>query len=286
MAAGHVHATIAIDAGLWVFVIPYLFAVGSYVAGMVIEQRRGNEWSWGRAACWMLGCTFALFAVLGPLTSPSFAGFAGHMVTHVLIGMVAPLLLVLGAPVTLALRTMDVLPARRLTRILRSRPVAFLTAPLVAATLNVGGMWALYLTPLHALADVPLFHLLLMAHFLLIGVLFTASIVSVDPNPHRASIRTRLIVLVLAIAAHGVLAKLLFAQPVPGVDQTQAELGAQIMYYGGDVVDLALMVLLLAEWYRVSGRRLLSRSTAARSIRTPVPAIASRGDAVIDRGAT
>lgn len=220
-----------------------------------------------RVAAWLSGCVIAVIALVGPLADSGFAGFAGHMTAHVMIGMVAPLLLVLGAPVTLALRTLDTVPARRISRILRSRPVRVLSMPAVAATLNIGSMAVLYFTPLHSVIDVPLFHIVLMVHFLLLGTLFTASIISIDPNPHRASIRTRLIVLVLALAAHGILAKLLYAYPLAGLDRADAELGAQVMFYSGDLVDLALMALLLAEWYRVSGRRLLRPARAREAVR-------------------
>src|SRR5690606_4251607 len=109
------------------------------------------------------------------------------------VGMVAPLLLVLAAPVTLALRTMTLLPARRLSRILRSRPARVISHPLSAAVLNVGWMWALYLTGLRALTDVPLIHLAVMVHFLFAGCLFTAAILCVDPSPHRASLPLRMV---------------------------------------------------------------------------------------------
>jgi putative membrane protein len=78
-------------------------------------------------------------------------------------------------------------------------------------------------------------------------------------------------VLVVALAAHGVMSKVLYADPLLGVGRGDAELGAQVMYYGGDLVDLALMVLLGAEWYRESGRRL---HAGKRGRRRPAPRIA------------
>jgi putative membrane protein len=262
MTPMHVHAGSGGGGGdgiLWIFVLPFVVAVGGYLASVLAEHRRGRDWPWMRTLCWMLGCATALLALLGPLATSVFSGFVGHMAAHVLMGMVAPLLLVLGAPITLALRTLDLLTARRLSRILRSTPARVFTMPEVAATINLGSMAVFYLTPLHAIAQVPVFHLVLMGHFLLTGTLFTASLVSIDPNPHRAPIRTRLIVLVLALAAHGVLAKLMYASPLPGIPAAEVEAGAQLMYYAGDIVDLALMALVLGEWYRVSGRRLARR---------------------------
>jgi putative membrane protein len=97
---------------------------------------------------------------------------------------------------------------------------------------------------------------------LLAGVLFTASVVGRDPAPHRTALEVRAAVLVGVMAAHGILAKSLYAGPPPGVPAARAEAGAQVMYYGGTVVELALLVLLGVEWYRRTGRR--TRRTPVR----------------------
>lgn len=271
MTSAHVHAHSSggADGILWIVAVPFAVAIICYAAGVAIQRRRGRKWSTARTWCWMLGCAAALIGMLGPLVSPAFSGFAGHMAAHLLVGMVAPLLFVLAAPLTLAFRTLDVDPARRLSRILRSAPSRLLTAPLIAAALNLASAWVLYFTPLWELAQVPFFHLVAMLHVLILGFLFTVSIVGVDPNPHRASLTVRAIVLVLALAAHGVLARLIYADPPPGVSRGDGEVGALLMFYGGDLVDLALMVLLCAEWYRRSKRRLpstLERRSASKGI--------------------
>jgi hypothetical protein len=49
------------------------------------------------------------------------------------------------------------------------------------------------------------------------------------------------------LAAHGILAKYLYAHPPAGV--LHAEAGAQLMYYGGDVLDLILIVVFCRQWY-------------------------------------
>ena len=259
MTSAHEHAhPTGSGSVLWIFVLPFVVAVGGYLAAATIASRRGRPWPWMRSYFWVLGCTVAFIGLLSPLVIASLAGFVGHMAAHLMAGMVAPLLLVLAAPFTLALRALDVVPARRVSRILRSGPARLLMNPVVATMLNVGSMWALYFTPLYNLAEVPFFHLLLMMHFLAVGYLFTASIASIDPNPHRWSIRARGIVLLLALAAHGVLAKMLYAHPLPGVERGDVELAAQLMFYGGDLVDLTLLIVLCAQWYRASGRRIRS----------------------------
>jgi putative membrane protein len=128
--------------------------------------------------------------------------------------------------------------------------------PVVAGLLAAGGLWLLYTTGLfhraHASAPVGL---VVHAHVLLAGWLLTASLVGPDPHPSRASFRVRVIVLVGFVAAHSVLAKWLYAHPPAGVSPADARAGAQLMYYAGDVVDVALMVLLVSGWYAATRPR-------------------------------
>jgi putative membrane protein len=128
--------------------------------------------------------------------------------------MIAPLLLVWGAP---ALRTLARHRARALARLLRSRPASVVTHPAVAACLDTGGMWVLYRTDLYAAAAArPALLALVHIHMLAAGYLFAFSIAGPDPAPHRAPLAVRAAVLVAAVAAHDVLAKLLYAGRRPG----------------------------------------------------------------------
>jgi putative membrane protein len=169
--------------------------------------------------------------------------FAGHARQHLLVAMVAPLGLVLGAPVTLLLRTLPVGPARRLTRLLRSRPARVAAHPVVALLLTAGGLAALYLTPLYGrtLAD-PVLHQAMTVHFVLSGCLFAWVVAGADPAPHRPSVPARLVLLGVAIAVHATLSQLLYAGALVQVPATVADrqAGATLMYYGGDLAELLL----------------------------------------------
>jgi putative membrane protein len=139
--------------------------------------------------------------------------------------------------------------ARRVGRVLRAAPVALLTAPVPAALLSVGGLWLLYRTGLHETSTHrPLLALAVQAHVLVAGYLFTAALVGVDPVRHRWPLGARAAVLVAAVAAHNVLAKLVVADPPAGVSGAEALLGGQIMYYLGAPVEIALFVLLGRQW--------------------------------------
>jgi putative membrane protein len=254
----HVHGTGAgAEALAGALVAPFVVALVLYLCAAHAERRGPRGWPWHRDVLWTAGVCAAAAGLVGPLADSAHRSFPVHMAAHLVVGMAAPVLLVLAAPVTLALRTLSAVPARRVSRALRSAPARVLTHPVTAALLNIGGLSVLYLTPLHAwMGADPVLHVLVTGHLLVAGYLYTAALISLDPAPHRASYALRSVVFVLALAAHGILAKLLYAHPPVGVPAADAQAGAQLMYYGGDVVEAALLVVLLAQWYRASGRRL------------------------------
>lgn len=217
------------------------------------RTRSRSPWPAYRTALWVLGVLCAGAALTGPLARAAHGDFAMHMVGHLLLGMLAPLFMVLAAPISLILRVLPVPMARSLSRVLRSPVARGVAHPVTAAVLNGGGLWLLYRTGLFgAMHESVLMHALVHAHIFIAGCLFTAAIIGVDPNPHRASVRTRSVVLIGFIAAHQILAKHLYAHPPVGVDRADGEVGAQVMFYGGDVVDISVIILLLAGWYRAS----------------------------------
>lgn len=232
-----------------VVVLALVTAAVGYAACLWAARGR-SPWPVRRTVAWYAGLVCAGARLLGPVAAAAHTSFTAHMLGHLLLGMLAPLLLVLGAPVTLILRAVPVARARSLTRLLRSRYVRIITHPMVAAVLNAGGLWVLYSTELYQLMHTSaLIHGLVHAHIFLAGYLFTASLVGVDPDPHRASVPVRSAVLIAFIAAHSILAKWLYAHPPAGVEVTDGQAGAHLMYYGGDAVDVVLIVLLFAGWY-------------------------------------
>jgi putative membrane protein len=222
-----------------------LAGLSGYTALVCLPRR---PWPWWRTASWYAGLSTAGFAVLGP---PTGGGFVAHSVGHLLLGMLAPLLVCAAAPVTLLLRGLPVGAARRVSGLLRSAPVVVLTHPVTVVVLDVGGLWLLYATPLFRLTTGhPAVHLAVQAHVFLVGCLLTTTLVGSDPMPHRAPLAVRAAALGAFMAAHGVLAKFLYGHPPAGVGAGPAERGATLMYYGGDLVDVALLVLLALQWYR------------------------------------
>jgi putative membrane protein len=192
--------------------------------------------------------------------------FPGHVAQHLLLTMLAPLLLALSAPVTLALRTLPAPPRRVLLGVLRSRTVRVLTAPAVVVVLELGSLAVLYLTPLYGqLHASPALHLAVHAHMVLTGCLVSWLLVGGDPMPRRPGTPVRLGALVLLAAGHAVLAKALYATtPAALGSAADVRRGAELLYYGGDAVELLLAVAVMAEWWRRTGRRLRAEERRAR----------------------
>ncbi|GIF16989.1 cytochrome c oxidase assembly protein [Actinoplanes teichomyceticus] len=224
-----------------------LLGVVVAVVGYDYLTTRTRHWPWWRTILFLTGGTLL---VVG-LTLRSADDFRTHMLQHLLIGMLAPLGLVLGAPVTLLLRTMPRQAGRAVGRVLRSRFVHVVAQPAVALTLNLGGLLLLYLTPLYTWTTRhPATHLLVHLHFLLAGYLFAWVIAGPDPAPRRPRVPARLVVLGLAVAFHATFSQLMYAGafvhlPVP---EEQRRGAATLMYYGGDIAELLLAAALVTNW--------------------------------------
>ncbi|WOV86885.1 cytochrome c oxidase assembly protein [Sporosarcina oncorhynchi] len=243
----------------WLFGMLAFAAIALYLYGVYRSDREKHlrRWPRLRIVFWISGAIISASALIGPLAVLSHAYFTWHMAGHLFLGMLGPLLLALGAPVTLLLRTLPVQQARRVSRFLRGRFARFYIHPVTAAVLNIGGLWLLYTTDLFAMMHDHLWlYILVHIHVFTAGYLFTVSMLSIDPVSRRFSYPFRTVVFVLALAGHGILSKFLYAYPPHGVPVEEARAGAMLMYYGGDAVDLIIIALLFRSWYRSAGTRL------------------------------
>ncbi|MEU6895918.1 cytochrome c oxidase assembly protein [Streptomyces sp. NPDC046557] len=183
--------------------------------------------------------------------------------------MAAPLLLVLARPLTLVLRTLPPSPLRRgLPAMAFCGPVRWMVFPPAAALLDFGGLWLLYRTGLFAAAtERPLLHIAVHAHVLAAGLLFTFAVCQFDPVRHRHGLTLRGATLLAGGTAHAALAKSLYVSTPPGTAFGSADLhtGAQLMYYGGDLTELALAAAVAVQWYISTGRN-YARHTAAAPV--------------------
>lgn len=261
---GHVAHTaehqMATQSPTWPWGVLLVALAGLYLAAL-LRQPAGKRWPPWRTVSWLAGLGIASIALIGPVADIAHTDFRAHMLGHLLLGMLAPILLVLGAPVTLALRALPVPQACRTVRILSSRPMWLLTHPVTASVLNIGGLFILYRTDLFGLMhEHPAISLLVHVHVLAAGYLFTAAMIGVDPIAHRPAHLHRMVVLMVALGLHAALAKSLYAAPPAGVPIDQAEAGSMLMYYGGDIIDLLLIAILCWQWYRATAPRPVNAS--------------------------
>jgi putative membrane protein len=237
----------------FILALPFMLVLVLYILAAVISSRWHKPWPFYRYVFCILGILCATIAMVGPLAHRAHFDFTTHMIGHLLLGMLAPLFIALATPMTLVLRTLNVRSARRLSRVLKTWPVCVLNKPIVASLLHIGGLWVLYTTDLYfAMQQNNLLHILVHIHVFLAGYFFTVSMIYMDPTPHRFSFVYRAIVMVTALAGHGILSKYIYAYPPNGVPITQAETAGMLMYYGGDAIDLVLICIFFFQWFRAT----------------------------------
>ena len=192
------------------FIGVLVLAVALYIKGVAVLKKRGDAWPVGRTVAFALGIAGIDFATSGGLGVYAMYSFEYHMIAHMTLGMIAPIGLVLGAPVTLALRTLpqgrtpsESGPRAILVALLHSRIGVLFTNPIVALALFDGSLFVLYFTDLFGtLMSSHAGHLLMNVHFILAGFLFFMIIIGVDPSPRRIHHLVRIVMLFAAMAIH------------------------------------------------------------------------------------
>ena len=187
-----------------------IFLVALYIKGVIILTKRGDKWPVGRTIAFALGISAVDFATSGGLGLYSHFAFSNHMMAHMVLGMIAPIGIVLGAPITLALRT---LPLGRnqqesgirgvFIELLHSKLSKFYTNPVVALAIFDGSLFALYFTPLFGkLMQGHSGHFFMSLHFLLAGFLFFQVLIGIDPLPRKVPHIAKIVVIFAAMSIH------------------------------------------------------------------------------------
>lgn len=256
----------------WLPVLTVLAVGAAYLVAVWRLRARGDRWPLGRTVAFLLGGLGSiLLATTSGLAAYDASLFAPHMVQHMLLTMVAPVFLALGAPVTLALRTLPGAPRRGLLAALHSRAAAVLTFPVVGWVLFVVSPFALYLTGWYpATLEHPVLHGLLHLHFLLVGCLFFFPLLGLDPVLGRPSYPLRMLLVGVTLPFHAFLGVSIMSIPPDGagliagdwylrlhpLDQAvyQQQVGGALLWASGDLVGLLFLGVLLAQWMRASER--------------------------------
>lgn len=252
-----------------VFAIVYLAAVRRL-------KRRGDAWPAGRVAAWILGCLVLLVTTSSGIGRYMPAMFSMHMIAHMLLSMLVPILLVLGAPVTLALRALPAAgrgappgPREWLLTALHSRVSQVLTNPFVATALFVVGFYGLYFGGIFdATAGSHGAHIAMNLHFLLSGYLFYWVVIGVDPTPRPLPPLGKLAVVFASLPLHAFFGVVLMGTPTVMAESFyrslqldwhtdllgDQRLGGGIAWAAGEVPLVLVMVAMFIQWRRSDER--------------------------------
>ncbi|GII90087.1 bifunctional copper resistance protein CopD/cytochrome c oxidase assembly protein [Sinosporangium siamense] len=283
------------------FAIIAALLAGLYAAGLLRLRRRGDAWPLGRTLAWFTGVVILVIATQSGVARYAQVLFSVHMIEHMTLSMIVPIFLVLGGPVTLALRALkpaarrgDRGPREWLTTILHSRVVKFFGHPLVATSIFIASTYALYFTPLFAAAmEEHLGHIAMTLHFLASGCLFFWVVIGVDPAPHKLPYIGRLLVLFVTMPFHAFfgialmsMGKVIAPEWYDQLGRTwgnsavvDQQNGGAIAWGFGEIPTLIVLIALAIQWWQDDERK-------ARRADRRADAVAARtggtGDAELD----
>lgn len=248
----------------------------AYVLGYVRLRRRGDRWPAGRLVAWVAGCLMLLFTSSSGVKAYGSAMFSVHMAEHMTLNMFVPVLLVLGGPVTLALRTLPSAaegrppgPREWLLWLVHSKVTAFFSHPIVAFVLFVASLYAVYFTPIFdTLIRYHWGHELMSVHFLLVGYLFFWGIIGIDPGPRRLPFLGRLGLLFAVMPFHAFFGIATMTMDtamgeqfyrfvgLPWLSSIQSDqhLGGAIAWGSSELPVILVVVALVAQWARQDRR--------------------------------
>ncbi|MFD7583530.1 cytochrome c oxidase assembly protein [Kitasatospora sp. NPDC059817] len=260
----------------WVFLLGGLAALALYAAGVVRLHRRGDRWPVGRMVGWAAGVGSLILVTCTGLNDYGMVLFSAHMIQHMVLSMLTPILLLLGAPITLALRALR--PAGRgrprgprelLVALLHSRYVRVISHPAFTIPMFIASLYGVYFTPLFDfLMQYRAGHIFMMVHFLLTGLTFFWPIMGVDPGPHRPSHVMRIIELFMGMPFHAFfgVAVMMASHPLvttftvegspPGTDLLEDQkLAGGITWAFGEIPTAIVLIALVYQWMRSEQRQ-------------------------------
>ncbi|GAA2909152.1 putative copper resistance protein D [Microbacterium keratanolyticum] len=258
---------------LWV--VAAGFGAVLYIAGALRLRRRGDTWPVHRTIFWILGLLLLVWVTGGPINAYQEYLFSVHMLGHMMLSMAIPLLLVMGAPVTLALRAIEKRDdgtrggREWIMWAVHSPYSRIITNPFVAAAIFVLSLWAFYFTDIvRWTMKEHLGHEWMIIHFLISGYLFVLSLIGTDPVPKRLPYPGRLITLIAVMAMHAFFGMAIMMQeglivaewfgsmgrtwgPTPMEDQY---IGGGIAWSIGEIPTLIVAVTVAVQWSRSDTR--------------------------------
>ncbi|MER5493063.1 cytochrome c oxidase assembly protein [Streptomyces sp. NPDC002490] len=265
------------------FLIGCLLALALYGWGVARLVRRGDAWPVGRTVSFVLGVLSVMLVMCTALNDYGMVMFSVHMVQHMVISMLSPIMLLLGAPITLALRALPVAgrgrrgPRELLLGLLHSRYLKVITHPGFTIPLFIASLYGLYFTPLFEflMGSTP-GHLAMMVHFLATGLVFFWPIMGVDPGPHRPGYVMRMLELFAGMPFHAFFGIALMMASTPMIGPYQdppASLGIDaladqtaaggIAWAFSEVPSVLVLIALVFQWYASDQRQARRQDRAA-----------------------
>jgi putative copper resistance protein D len=259
-------------------------AAAVYLAGAIKLARRKDHWPLMRTVSWLLGVFVVMWCTNSGLAEYANVSVTFHMVQHMTLAMLAPILLVLGAPATLALRALRPAPGSErgprewLVWLLHSKFTGFLTNPFFVLFLYVTTLYGLYLTPAFGwLMGSHVGHMAMTVHFVASGYLFYWVLIGIDPRPKPLPYWARLLMLLIGMAVHAFLAVVLMmgsqplapewygiVRPTWVTDPLADSLtGGQVAWALAEVPGLIVLIAIAMQWARSDDREATRRDRAA-----------------------
>ncbi|MFD7002797.1 cytochrome c oxidase assembly protein [Streptomyces mirabilis] len=266
------------------FLVACLVGLGLYGWGVVRLARRGDKWSVGRTIAFVLGVLTVMLVMCTKLNDYGMVMFSVHMVQHMVISMLSPILILLGAPITLALRALPVAatrgnkgPRELLLMFLHSHYMRIITHPAFTIPLFIASLYALYFSPIFDfLMGSKTGHIAMMCHFLAVGLVFFWPIMGVDPGPHRPGYLMRMLELFAGMPFHAFFGIALMMASAPMVETYKnppASLGIDalsdqsaaggIAWAFSEIPSVLVLIALLFQWYASEKRQARRTDRAA-----------------------
>jgi cytochrome c oxidase assembly factor CtaG len=265
------------------FLIGCLVALALYGWGVARLLRRGDGWPVGRTVAFTVGVLSVMLMMCTKLNDYGMVMFSVHMVQHMVISMLSPILLLLGAPITLALRALPVAgrgrkgPRELLLMLLHSWYMRIITHPAFTIPLFIASLYALYFTPVFdfLMGSKP-GHIAMMVHFLMVGLVFFWPIMGVDPGPHRPGYVMRMLELFAGMPFHAFFGIALMMASTPmigtyanppaslGIDALSDQTAAGgIAWAFSEIPSVLVLIALLFQWQRSEARQARRKDRAA-----------------------
>jgi putative copper resistance protein D len=220
---------------------------------------RGRRWSGARTASFMCGLLAIDLALQSPVAAMTGTYFQAHVLQHLLLMVVGPPLLALGAPSTLLLQTSRRGTKQLWLRVLRSSPFAVVSHPVVVWCLYYGAMFAFFLT---FLLNYAMLHMWLMdlinVGFLFGATLFWWPMVGIDPIIHwKMGYPARMLNILLGSGVEAFLGVAILNSHKSLASMytlASTKAGGGLLWAATEVVTLGAFVPIFLQWMRSEER--------------------------------